>query len=79
MSFAVIARDHIGTVQMQDCWLAEFDALIWALRESNSLPEAIRKLQAHEWLPVESRDFYVQFESSALAGAAIETETFHRP
>lgn len=79
MSFAVIARDHVGTVQMQNSWLAEFDALIWALRESNNLLEAIRKLQGYEWLPVEGRDFYVRFESSALAGVAIETEAFHRP
>jgi len=79
LTYAVIARDHISTIQMKDSFLAEFDALVWALRESESLAEAVRKLQGYEWLPVEGRDFYVRFESSTLAGVAIETEGFHRP
>jgi hypothetical protein len=78
-TYAVIARDHISTTQMKDSLLAEFDALIWALRESESLAEAVRKLQSYEWLPAEGRDFYVRFESSTLAGVTIETESFHRP
>ena len=79
MTYAVIARDHIGTVPMADSLLAEFDALVWALRESGSLEEGVRKLKAYEWLPVEGRDFYVRFEASTLAGVTIETESFHRP
>jgi hypothetical protein len=67
MTYAVIARDHIGTVETEDSLLAEFDALIWALRESANLAEAMRKLQGYEWLPVEGRDFYVRFEASTLA------------
>jgi hypothetical protein len=78
-TYAVIARDHISTSQMKDSLLAEFDALVWALRESESLAEAVRKLQSYEWLPMEGRDFYVRFESSTLAGVTIETESFHRP
>ena len=79
LTYAVIARDHIGTIQMEDWLLAEFDALVWALRESGNLSEAVHKLQSYEWLPVEGRDFYVRFEASTLAGVTIETESFHRP
>jgi len=80
LSYAVIARDHIGLIQQQkECWLAEFDALIWALQKSENLTEAIRKLQSYEWLPIEGRDFTVRFESSTIAGVTIEAEMFHRP
>ncbi|HLM82129.1 MAG TPA: hypothetical protein VK302_16115 [Terriglobales bacterium] len=80
LSYAVIARDHIGLIQQQkECWLAEFDALIWALQTSENLTEAIRKLQSYEWLPIEGRDFTVRFESSSIAGVTIEAEMFHRP
>jgi hypothetical protein len=78
LTYAVIARDHISTTPMIDSLLAEFDALVWALCESESLAEAVRKLQGYEWLPVEGRDFYVRFEPSTLAGVTIETESFHR-
>jgi hypothetical protein len=79
MTYAVIARDHVGTFPMADSLLAEFDALVWALRESGSLADGVRKLQGYEWLPVEGRDFYVRFEASTIAGVTIETESFHRP
>jgi hypothetical protein len=79
ITYAVIARDHLGTVQMEGDLLVEFDALIWVLRESANLAEAVHKLQGYEWLPVEGRDFYVQFDSTTLAGVTIETESFHRP
>jgi hypothetical protein len=79
MTYAVIARDHLGTVETGDSLLAEFDALIWALREFGSLAEAMRRLQGYEWLPVEGRDFYVRFEASTLAGVTIEAESFYRP
>ena len=79
VTYAVIARDHLGTVETEETLLVEFDALIWALRESSNLAEAVRKLQGYEWLPVEGRDFYVLFEATTLAGVTIETESFHRP
>jgi hypothetical protein len=79
LSFAVIARDHLTETRDQgDTWIAEYDALLWALNGSNNLGDAIRKLQASEWLPVEGRDFVVQFEPASLAGVTIESEVFHR-
>jgi hypothetical protein len=80
LCYALIARDHLAYIPQQDgLWIAEFDALIWALRNSDSLPDACRKLQADEWLPLEGRDFTVQFESSSVAGVTIDSEVFHRP
>ncbi|MGA7219407.1 MAG: hypothetical protein WBX38_13885 [Candidatus Sulfotelmatobacter sp.] len=80
LSFALIARDHLAHLPQRDgLWLAEFDALIWALQNSESLPDACHKLQTYEWLPVEGRDFVVQFEAASVAGVTIESEVFHRP
>ncbi len=63
-SHAVIARDHMSyNISGQDL-SAEFDAFMWALQNSETLGEAIRRLQSFEWLPVEGRDFTVSFESS---------------
>jgi hypothetical protein len=79
-SYAVIARDHLSYLPQQDgLWLAEFDALTWALQISDNLPHALHKLQTNEWLPVEGRDFTVRFESIKLSGVMIEAEIFHRP
>ena len=79
LSFVVIARDHLSdTGQQDDLWIAEFDALIWALKESTNLKDSIRRLRSFEWLPVEGRDFTVRFEPSVLAGVTVESEIFHR-
>jgi hypothetical protein len=78
LSFAVIARDHLTETRAErDMWIAEYDALLWALNGSNNLGNAVRKLQSLEWLPVEGRDFVVQFEPASLAGVTIESEVFH--
>jgi hypothetical protein len=77
-SFVVVARDHLSYVaQPDDLWLAEFDALAWALGKSSNLKDCISKLQTFEWLPVEGRDFVVKFEPAPLAGETIECEVFH--
>ncbi|MFZ0321667.1 MAG: hypothetical protein WAL56_21265 [Candidatus Sulfotelmatobacter sp.] len=80
LSYGVIARDHLTYIPQQDgLWLTEFDALIWALQNSDSLPDACRKLQAYDWLPVEGRDFTVRFEAATAGGVTIDSEVFHRP
>lgn len=80
LSYAVIARDHLAHIPPQDgLWLTEFDALIWALQNSDGLADALQKLKTHEWLPVEGRDFTVRFEASSVAGVTIDAEIFHRP
>ena len=78
LSFVVVARDHLSYAgQPDDLWLAEFDALAWALGKSSNLKDCISKLQTFEWLPVEGRDFVVKFEPSTLAGETIECEVFY--
>jgi hypothetical protein len=80
ISYALVARDHMAWIDPDyDVWLSEFDAVIWALQNSDSLAEAIRKLRKYEWLPTEGIDFVVRFERASVATVAIEVEIFHRP
>jgi hypothetical protein len=80
LSYAVIARDHLAYIPQEDgLWLAEFDALIWALRNSDCLADACGKLEASEWLPIEGRDFTVQFKTASVAGVTMDSEVFDRP
>jgi len=77
--YAVIARDHItNTLEKDGIWLAEFDALSWALHNARNLTDAIKKFQTYDWLPLEGRDFVVQFEAGSIAGVTMEAESFHR-
>lgn len=79
LSYAVIARDHItNTIEKDDIWLAEYDALNWALHHSINLTDTIRRFRTYDWLPLEGRDFVVQFEAGSVAGVTMEAESFHR-
>jgi hypothetical protein len=78
LSFAVIARDFLTySQQNEDSWLTEFDALEWAVKNSRDLTECISKLQSFEWLPIEGRDFRIQFDPFTLEGVTIETEVIY--
>ena len=79
LSYAVIARDHItNTLEKDGIWLAEFDAVNWALHHSINLTDAIKRFRTHDWLPFEGRDFVVQFEAGSIAGVTMESESLHR-
>jgi hypothetical protein len=79
LSYVLIARDHItNTLEKDGIWLAEFDALNWALHNSTNLANAIKKFRTYDWLPMEGRDFVVRFEAGTIAGVTIEAESFHR-
>jgi hypothetical protein len=79
LNYFVIARDHLmDKVKDKGVYLAEFDALIWALQSSRNLAQVVTKLRGLEWLPSEGREFKVTFEVASVAGVAVETETFHR-
>lgn len=79
LSYAVIARDHItNTLEKDGIWLAEFDALNWALHNSINLTDAIKRFRTYDWLPLEGRDFVVQFEAGSISGVTMESEALHR-
>jgi len=79
LSYAIITRDHItNTLEKDGLWLAEFDALSWALQNSVNLADAIRRFQTYDWLPLEGRDFTLRFGAGSIAGVTMESEEIFR-
>ncbi|MEP7303923.1 MAG: hypothetical protein ABJA98_00260 [Acidobacteriota bacterium] len=54
-----------------------FDAFTEALRAPGTLGENVQTLLAYEWLPVEGREFYVQFDTATVNGVSIESPVFY--
>ena len=52
------------------------DAFMQALQAANDLELAVEEMVKLDWLPVEGRDFRVEFIPSAAAGVTIELETY---
>jgi len=78
--YLVVARDHWLWVEpTEDSAIVEFDAFSTALGRSGSLRAAVEDLLKYDWLPVEGRDFSVQFDRAMTNGVAIEFEAFYAP
>ncbi|MFZ0862366.1 MAG: hypothetical protein WAN18_16900, partial [Candidatus Sulfotelmatobacter sp.] len=72
----VIARDHLLYHDPQDLPIFEFEAFVQALQSANDLESAVEQMIKLDWLPVEERDFKVEFIPSIAAGVTIELETY---
>lgn len=76
--YLVVARDHWRWVDPREgIAIVEFDAFRRALARANDLRSAIAELLDCGWLPVEGRDFRVQFERATANGVSIESEVFY--
>jgi len=76
--YMLVARDHWLWVQpTRDTAIVEFEAFSASLGRSNSLHSAILDLLEYEWLPVEGRDFRVQYDRAIANGVAIDSEVFY--
>jgi hypothetical protein len=54
-----------------------FDAFLPALREGASLQILVTELLKYEWLPIEGRDFRVDYATTAVNGALLELPNFY--
>jgi len=76
--YMLVARDHWLWVEpANDMAIVEFDAFSAALTRSESLYSAITDLLKYEWLPIERRDFTVQYDKVTVNGVSIESEVFY--
>jgi len=57
--------------------IVEFEAFLTALKRSESLDSAISDLLSYEWLPVEGRDFRIQYERATANGVSAELQVFY--
>jgi hypothetical protein len=57
--------------------LVEFEAFEMALSAAADLHSAVEPLLTYDWLPVEGRDFRVQYDSVTVNGVGQECEVFY--
>jgi len=76
--YLLVARDHWMWIDRNDgISIVAFDPFVASLGQNVNLHFAMSELLRYEWLPIEGRDFRVQYDSSRLNGVSIESETFY--
>jgi hypothetical protein len=75
--YVLIARDHWVWVEPEDVAIFEFDVLAAAIKKSDNLYSVMSDLLRYEWLPVEGRDFRVQYDTATVNGVSIQSEVFY--
>jgi hypothetical protein len=51
-------------------------SLLMGVSQSNNLRDAAGELLTYDWLPVEGRDFYIQYDEATANGVTIESPVF---
>ncbi len=75
--FAIVARDFFVPPAKPEIFVTDHEALITAMNAARDLGGAVASLRSYGWLPVEGKDFRVQFDRAAVGGAVIEVETYY--
>jgi len=77
LRYLLIARDHFVWVDPHKVYpVIEFETFKRAISKAGTLHEALAQLLTFEWLPVEGRDFRVEFQVARAGGVTIESEIF---
>lgn len=77
--FLLIVADHWFWVDPDESFaILDFQVFLSRLAESTNLQTTVSDLLTYNWLPVEGVDFRVDFVSSSVNGAVIESPTFYR-
>jgi hypothetical protein len=76
--YLLVARDHWRWVEPRDgVAIVEFEAFARTLEHSNSLSQAVSDLLTYDWLPVEGRDFRIQYDRATANGVTLESPVFY--
>lgn len=76
--YLLVARDYWRWIEPREgIAIVDHDALAWALERSETLHRAVSDLLTYDWLPVEGRDFRVQYDQAAANGVTIESQVFY--
>jgi len=74
----LLVRDYWYWVEPEDTVaILDFDEFLAQLRESTSLADLMTALLSYGWLPIEGQHFYVDYTSTSVNGAMIESALFH--
>ena len=72
--YLLVARDHWRWKSPDGIAIVEFDAFVRALARSGNLHDVVAGLLTYDWLPVEGRDFIVQYDNATANGVSIESQ-----
>lgn len=78
VEYLLVARDHWRWVEPHEAIpIAEFEPFAGILERSTNLREAVGELLTYDWLPVEDRDFRIQYDRATANGVTIESPVFY--
>ena len=78
--YLLIARDHWLWIEANDgVAIVEFEAFIRGLANASNLELGVGSVLSYDWLPVEDRDFSVNYETAMVGGVGIQSEVFYAP
>lgn len=76
--YLLVSRDHWRWVEPHDgIGIVEFETFARVLERSNNLRDAAGEMLTYDWLPVEGRDFYIQYDAATANGVRIESPVFY--
>ena len=75
--YLLVARDHWRWKSPDGIAIVEFDAFVRALARSGNLHDVVAGLLTYDWLPVEGRDFIVQYDNATANSVSIESQVFY--
>jgi len=74
----LLVRDYWHWVEPEDSIaILDFDEFLAQFRVSTSLLDLTTTLLSYDWLPVEGESFYVDYTTTSVNGAMIESALFH--
>jgi hypothetical protein len=72
--FGIIARDYFVWVDPREFPVIDYDQFLRVIGEPKSLQSTMEELLTFNWLPVEGRDFVVEYPRHSANGVSVETE-----
>ena len=76
--YLLVVWDHWFWIDPEDgIAVVSFDALLPALKKGANLQILVTEVLTYEWLPIEGRDFRVDYATAAVNGALLELPNFY--
>jgi hypothetical protein len=78
IQYVLVARDHWLWMDSTDTVaIIEFEAFATSLGRSSNLRSVIDELLTYDRLPVEGRDFRVQYDRATVNGVSLESRVYY--
>jgi hypothetical protein len=76
--YLLVVWDHWFWIDPEDgIAVVSFDAFLPALKKGTNLQILVTEVLTYEWLPIEGRDFRVDYATAAVNGALLELPNFY--